>query len=282
VDKKSYLGLSLLFVICGVSLPSLSGLLVIPLPIESSGLTISYALVLSMLFLSATLILKSHKLWHGYWQIFYAFFIASLAIFFDLLINISSGTKNGLLSDILVSTLIIVGTITLFTKVSGNSLSSIFIKKGNLKSGLVFGLCGFLFFALTSIPAAQHLFQGKDLSLNKVFAWLPWIVPIVFLNGVREETLYRGLFLKKFESKLGPKTSNLIQAIFFALSHSVAGVGFSSYTTYVWILVTITFSLGLIWGYMMQRTDSLLGSVVFHAGTDIPVFIGILSNISGY
>jgi hypothetical protein len=29
----------------------------------------------------------------------------------------------------------------------------------------------------------------------------------------------------------------------------------------------------------MQRTDSILGSVLFHAGTDIPVFIGIFSNI---
>jgi uncharacterized protein len=39
-----------------------------------------------------------------------------------------------------------------------------------------------------------------------------------------------------------------------------------------------TFSLGLAWGYIMQRTDSILGSALFHAGADIPVFIGIFSN----
>jgi membrane protease YdiL (CAAX protease family) len=108
---------------------------------------------------------------------------------------------------------------------------------------------------------------------------LPWIIPIVLLNGVREELLYRGLFLKKYEVKLGPKTSNLLQAIIFSLSHSVAGVGLNTYTPFIWALVIFTFALGLAWGYIMQRTDSILGSVLFHAGTDIPVFIGIFSNI---
>jgi hypothetical protein len=144
---------------------------------------------------------------------------------------------------------------------------------------MIVGLTGFFIFALTSIPAAEYLFQGQNLNLNKVLSWMPWIIPIVLLNGVREELMYRGLFLKKFETKLGLKTSNLLQAIIFSLSHSVAGIGFNAYTPLIWILVIFTFSLGLAWGYIMQRTDSILGSILFHAGTDIPVFIGIFSNI---
>jgi len=158
-------------------------------------------------------------------------------------------------------------------------IGSIFLKKGNIKIGLIIGLTGFFFFALTSIPAAEFLFQGKNLNLDKVIGWLPWILPIVFLNGVREELLYRGLFLKKFEGKLGLKTSNLLQAVIFSLSHSVAGVGLNAYTPFIWVLVIFTFSLGLIWGYTMQRTNSVIGSILFHAGTDIPVFIGIFSNL---
>jgi membrane protease YdiL (CAAX protease family) len=165
------------------------------------------------------------------------------------------------------------------TRISGNKLSSIFLKRGNLKIGIAVGLIGFFIFALTSIPAAEVLFQGQNLNLNKVIAWMPWIIPIVLLNGVREELLYRGLFLKKFESKLGLKSSNFLQAIIFSLSHSVAGVGLNTYTPFIWVLVIFTFSLGLIWGYIMQRTDSVLGSILFHAGTDIPVFIGIFSNL---
>jgi membrane protease YdiL (CAAX protease family) len=214
-----------------------------------------------------------------YRQILFAFFIASFALLLDLLINLPANTMTGFALDMLASTAIIAGTILAFTLISGNSVESIFLKKGNIKLGLLFGLAGFFFFALTAIPAAQYLFQGQNLSLSKFISWMPWILPIVLLNGVREEMLYRGLFLKKFGPKLGSKTSNFLQAIIFSLSHSVAGVGINAYTPYVWALVIFTFSLGLVWGYIMQRTDSMLGSVLFHAGSDIPVFLGIFSTV---
>jgi membrane protease YdiL (CAAX protease family) len=276
---KHRIYLFVLLLICGISLPSLSGLLVFPFSVVPTELILAYAIILSVVFLSTALLMQSRKYLIGYWQIIFAFFIASLAIFFDLLINMPANTMSGLVLDMLVSTSIIVSTIILLTKISGNTLGSIFLKKGNIKLGLIFGLAGFFFFALTSIPAAQYLFQGQNLNLDKVIAWLPWIMPIVLLNGVREELLYRGLFLKKFEPKLGLKASNLLQALIFSLSHSVAGVGLNAYTPFIWVLVIFTFALGLTWGYIMQRTDSVLGSILFHAGTDIPIFLGIFSNI---
>ena len=276
---KYHIYFFLLLLMCGISLPSLSGLLVFPFSIVPTGLTLVYSIILSFVFLISAIFLCSRKNLKDYWQVFFAFFIASFAIFFDFLVNIPSDTMNGLVVDMLVSTSIIVSIIILLTRIFGNTLSSIFLKKGNIKLGMIVGLTGFFIFALTSIPAAEYLFQGQNLNLNKVLSWMPWIIPIVLLNGVREELMYRGLFLKKFETKLGLKTSNLLQAIIFSLSHSVAGVGFNAYTPLIWILVIFTFSLGLVWGYIMQRTDSILGSILFHAGTDIPIFIGIFSNI---
>jgi membrane protease YdiL (CAAX protease family) len=270
--------LFILFLVCGVSLPGLSGLLIFPFSEVPSKFNLAYALILATVFLFVAVFLRRNKSLNSYWQIFLAFFIASLAIFFDFLINLPSSTKNGLVLDMAVSTAIIVSTIIVFTRVSGNSLGSIFLNKGKIKLGLIVGLAGFFFFALTSIPAAQYLFQGQNLTLDRVLSWIPWILPIVLLNGVREELLYRGLFIGKFQLKLGSKASNLLQAIIFSLSHSVAGVGLLAYTPYIWGLVIFTFSLGLVWGYIMQRTNSILGSALFHAGTDIPVFIGIFSN----
>ncbi len=254
---KRRIYLFLIFLICGISLPSLSGLLVFPFSMVPAKLTLVYALILSSIFLLVTIFLRTRKSVKCYWQIFFAFFIASLALFIDFLINMPSDTMNTLVLDMLVSASIIVSTIILLTRISGNSFGSIFLKKGNIKLGLIFGLTGFFFFALTSIPAAQYLFQAQNISLDKVIAWMPWIMPIVLLNGVREELLYRGLFLKKLQPKLGLKTSNLLQAIIFSLSHSVAGVGLNAYTPFIWILVIFTFSLGLAWGYIMQRTDSI-------------------------
>jgi uncharacterized protein len=276
--KNRYI-LFILFLICGISLPSLSGLLIFPFSTVPSELVIAYTIVLSLIFLAIAIFLHSRQSLKDYWKILFSFFIASLALFLDFIVNIPADTMKGFLLDMLVSASIVVSVIILFTKISGNSLGSIFLKKGNIKLGIIVGLVGFFIFAITAIPVAEFMFQGQNLSLDKVVAWLPWIIPIVLLNGVREELLYRGLFLKKYEIKLGPKTSNLLQAIIFSLSHSVAGVGLNSYTPFIWALVIFTFALGLAWGYIMQRTDSIIGSVLFHAGTDIPVFIGIFSNI---
>jgi membrane protease YdiL (CAAX protease family) len=270
--------LFLLLLICGASLPSLSGLLVYPFSIVPPNLTVAYTAILSLIFLLAGVFLIRRESVRPYGRILFAFFIAALAILFDLLVNLPSDTMSGLLLDMVASTSIIVATIILLTRISGNSFSSIFLRKGNLKLGLIIGVVGFFFFALTSVPAAQYLFQGRNLSIDRVIAWIPWILPVVLLNGVREELLYRGLFLKKFGPKLGVKSSNLLQAIIFSLSHSVAGLGPNAYTPFIWILVAFTFSLGLAWGYIMQRTDSIIGSVLFHAGTDVPVFLGIFSN----
>ena len=275
--KNRYL-IFLLFLVCGISLPSLSGLLIFPFSLVPFELVLEYTIALSLIFLAISIFLHSRQSLKNYWQILFSFFIASLALFFDFLVNIPSNTMNGFLIDMLVSASIVVSVIILFTKISGNSLGSIFLNKGNIKLGIIVGFIGFFIFAITAIPVATYMFQGKNLNLDKVIAWLPWIIPIVLLNGVREELLYRGLFLKKYEVKLGPKTSNLLQAIIFSLSHSVAGVGLNTYTPFIWALVIFTFALGLAWGNIMQRTNSIIGSVLFHSGTDIPVFIGIFSN----
>jgi membrane protease YdiL (CAAX protease family) len=271
--------LFLLLLVCGISLPSLSGLLIAPFSIVFSGIVIEYLATLTTVFFIFSIFLRYRQSLRRYWQIAFAFFIASLALFLDFLVNIPSNAISGLFLDMLVSALIIVSVIISLTKASGDSLSSIFLKKGNIKLGVIVGIAGFLVFALASIPLSESLFGGQNLNFGRVISWLPWIVPIVFLNGVREELLYRGLFLKKYEVLLGAKTSNLLQAVIFSLSHSVAGVGLNAYTPFIWALVAFTFLLGLVWGYLMQKTDSIVGSVLFHAGTDIPVFLGIFSTM---
>ncbi len=275
---KNRLILFMLLLILGISLPSLSGLLVFPFSMVPTNFALFYSFAISLVLLFASLYFRSQGSLKNYWQLLFAFFMASFAISLDISFNLSSYTQTGMVLDMLLSTAIILGTIIILTKASGNSVGSIFLKRGNVKFGLIIGLVGFFFFALTAIPAAEFLFQGKNLSLDRVLEWLPWILPIVMLNGVREELLYRGTFLNKFEPKLGLRTSNLLQATIFSLSHSVAGVGLNSYTPFIWGLVVFTFSLGLVWGYIMQRTGGILGSVLFHAGTDIPVFVGIFSN----
>ena len=186
-------------------MPSLSGLLIFPFSILFSGIVLEYTIIIAVVFLLVSILFHHHHSFRKYWQIIFAFFIAALALLLDLLVNIPPDTISRLLLDMLASTSIIVSVIILLTKASGTSLSLIFLKKGKIKTGAIVGVGGFLIFAIASIPLSVSLFGGQNLTFARIVSWIPWIIPVVFLNGLREELLYRGLFLKKYEVALGAK-----------------------------------------------------------------------------
>ena len=80
------------------------------------------------------------------------------------------------------------------------------------------------------------LFVNQGIDLTTVVAWVPWILIFIFSNAIMEETVYRGLFLKKFNEFFSPTIANLLQAIVFASIHF--GV---YYTTDSILFVIVTF-----------------------------------------
>ena len=91
---------------------------------------------------------------------------------------------------------------------------------------------------------------------------------------ITEKTLHY-LFLKKYGGFLGSFSSNLLSAFIFASFHVAV--------TYSWNLsffLVIALVQGLILGYLMQKSSSLLASVLFHAGLDIPIFLIYLSHVA--
>ena len=170
--------------------------------------------------------------------------------------------------------LLIIIPIIVLTRIAGGDMASLYLKKGNLKLGLLIGLLGFAGFVAISIDSATDLFYGTDLDVWRIFSWTPWILVFVLANGALEELLYRGLFLKKLEPFMGPNSSNLLLALTFAIPH--LGVTYTSDISTFFVILLI---LGLAWGYIIQRTDSLLAAILFHAGADVVLVIGLFSNL---
>jgi membrane protease YdiL (CAAX protease family) len=168
---------------------------------------------------------------------------------------------------------IVVCTVILFTRMAGGSLGSIFIQKGNLKLGLIIGVVSLLVCMAGSIPMAGLMFKPGDLAWSRILSWIPWLAISILANAAQEELLFRGLFLRKLQPFLGKFLSNLLIVFVFTLLHK--GV---TYTSNDYMFLAILIPLGLAWGYIMQKTDSVWGSILFHAGTDIPIFLGIFSN----
>ena len=236
-----------------------------------------YKIGVPLVSLVIALYMRQDSRFNLYRQIFFGFFVGGAAFLFQWLIfqflTIPRTMESIAFEKVIAALVTIISIITL-TRLSGNNLGSIYVKKGKLRSGLLVGVATFAFFAVSAVPSATSIFGAQSMGSIVIFEWAPWILLFVLASGFLEEFMYRALFLKKYEAFFGSKIANLLQAIIFCTIHlSVA------YTPEPYFFVVLTFFLGLMWGYVMQRTDSLLGSVLFHAGMDIPVIISIFSTL---
>ena len=168
---------------------------------------------------------------------------------------------------------LVVTSVILFTRLSGGSLASIYIQKGDLKQGLRTGLIALGICIAGAIPMTTLLFKAGDLSLPRVLPWIPWLLLAALANGTLEELLFRGLFLRRLQPFFGKFMSTFLIALVFTILHKTVG-----YTLNEMTFLAVVFPLALVWGYLTQKTDSLWAAILFHAGTDLPVFLSIFSS----
>jgi membrane protease YdiL (CAAX protease family) len=234
----------------------------------------------SALFLVIALGLQTSSHLNRYRLVFFALFTASIAQFIDWhysqwmarALNIDPNSPEGYAIDKLESTLLLVLTILILHKASGGDMASLYLKRGKVRQWVFIGGGAFIFFVVTSIWTSEALFQGRDLRLERILPWAPWVILFTLSNGLNEELLFRGLFLKKLDPILGAFLSNLLITLIFVIWHTAA-----DYSADLWVFLGILFILSFIWGWIVQKTDSIWGAVLFHAGADIPVILGILS-----
>jgi membrane protease YdiL (CAAX protease family) len=235
----------------------------------------------SGILLGAALLVRRSGRFAKYCQVLVALFILTVAISLDRVcgfyvirfMGVTDKTPAGWALQKLNECFVVACVIIIFTLFSGGSLGSIYIQKGKLKQGLIIGLTAFVIFAAGAIPMAS-LFNAQDLSLSRIIPWIPWILVFVLANGTLEELLFRGLFLRKLQPFFGNFISIFLVAFIFTGLHS-----WVSYTADNRIFLAATFPLALALGYIMQKTDGVWGSILLHAGMDIPIMLGTFSNL---
>ena len=262
-------GVFLLLLACGL-------LVFVPAYISSETL-VYVRLGTALAFLAAALLLKRSKRLHEYWQIPLALGTAATAMLISAywsdwllgMLGVSQDTATGLalakLSEALWICLVIIAITVLF----GVDTGTIFVKRGRLRQGLLIGLLAFLL--LSVIAIVQATAQGT--TLQQLVRLSPWILIFVLANGFMEELLYRGLFLKRYQPVLGRHLSNLVTALVFVTIHAQV-----TYTPDLVPFLIGLFFLALLWGALMQKTDSVIGSALFHAGADTLIILGIFAD----
>lgn len=236
--------------------------------------------LIAILLVAAVLLGRSSH-YRQYRPLFIGLVIMAVAVSLDWIfanylidnLQVRGNTPEGFAMLKLNECIVVFSVVITLTLLSGGSLGSIYLQKGNLKLGLTVGVITFLLAAAGSPFMAEFLFKAKDLTLARIIPWIPWVLILVLANAAQEELLFRGLFLRKLEPFFGKFLSNFLVFLVFSALHK--GV---NYTSDDLIFIAAVFPLALAWGYLMQKTDSIWGSVLFHAGMDIPIMLGIISN----
>jgi membrane protease YdiL (CAAX protease family) len=178
------------------------------------------------------------------------------------LVGVSADTAQGLMWGKLVDVVLRLAPILALVWLTGNGLRSVYVRKGNLRWSLTLGLLALanLLATATAVAAAN----GRDLAL--VFASLPWWFVFALTNAFMEEVWFRGLFLERLQPAIGATGVIWLTTLVFGASHL-----FASYIEPSGVLVfgVITFTLGGAWALLMQKTNTLWGSVVFHLAADL-------------
>jgi membrane protease YdiL (CAAX protease family) len=276
MDKGIYrLGLFVLFLVCGLLIYFVN--LTFPALIPLTFLYVS-KISLIIIFLVSAILLYRKKHREKYGKVFFAFFAASTAVFLSLLLskwglrilNLEISTLNGITVSKLIEDLFIIFSVIVLIKISRDDMASIYVTRGNLRLGLVIGLTSFIFLFLLSVLQAT----GQYISLARFISFAPSLLIISLADGFMEELLFRGLFLKRFEPFLGAGLANVLTALVYSLVHLQV-----TFTPNLPVFLIATFLLGLLWGYMMQKTGSILAPALFHAGVDTMIMLDFFASL---
>ncbi len=236
-------------------------------------------------FLGLAIFARFNPPFQKYWLLPFAFFTALTAISIDYYLGLSQWlypalgiiekSPEGWAIDKLESSLLSIVIVLAITRLAGQSVESLYIRRGNLQLGLSVGFIAFAVMIATVIPVAEMFFKGENLTWARILNWAPWILIFVLANASNEELLFRGLFIGKAEPFFGKFATNILTTIPFVLMHS-----FTSYSLDNFVFLALQLlPLSLAWCWLMQKSNSIWGSILFHAAMDIPIVVGIFSTL---
>lgn len=237
----------------------------------------TFYLGLTVFFLALTMILSRSEALSRFRPAAYSFLIASFSLvvlkagIFNLSINRGNPLQEIAL-DKFSQFLHIVPVIIGLTLLARKKLGTIFLQTGQLKAGLTFGIISFL--AWSAI--AYVINRTNTDFLAALFKGLPWLLLFIFANSIMEELWFRGIFLNNFASLIGKTGAIIVTSLVFGLSHINATYAFPGGGLVFGVVVLI---LGVVGAYAMQKDDSLIGPVLFHAGYDLLIIVPVLNSL---
>lgn len=248
-------------------------------PYLSKNALLFFHIGFTAMLLVVSLILRRGERGKSYWPVIYIFFVAGTAVlvsvlFSDDLLGVfhqSVMTPQGIATAKFSQCILTVVPILVLMPLMGFDWRSMYLKRGRVRIWLPVAIAALIVFPALAYFAISSNQAGV---FEKLLPLWPWILLFVLSNGFMEELLYRGLFLQRYENFLGKGLSNVLTAIVFAIMHTQV-----TYAAEMIQFLVIVLVLSLIWGFLIQKSDSLWGAVLFHAAGDCLIIFGAYASM---
>jgi membrane protease YdiL (CAAX protease family) len=203
----------------------------------------------------------------------FAFMVLNLAflivsVFTTEFWHLKPDTAKGFALSKLSDSVIVSSVLILTFIIGGYKLKSIFLAKGRLISGLIMGIIVFVIFGCLALNNPQQKPEPGFLQRNVV-----WILVFGFANSFMEELLFRGIFLERLNIWFKPVWSIILTSVCFAVPHLTI-----NYSTNVLFFSGVVFVLGLMCGFAMYYTRSIIAPMLIHAGADLMIIIPVFAS----
>lgn len=232
-----------------------------------------------ILLLGFTLLFYRNVSLRKYWEVTFAFFCGTFGLFLawalgswpERYLGVSANTAQGVAILKFFELLPVALAIILLTKIVQHNLAPIYIQKGNLKIGLGLGL------GLSVVIFGAYLaLSWSKIDLEKAVQALVWMIIFSILDAFFEELLIRGLLLRRFTVLLGNAWALILSALVYGLFF----LGLQSATGPIpYGALILILPLGLLYSFIMQKSDSIWGSLIIHATIDLVYLIGIFASV---
>ena len=143
--------------------------------------------------------------------------------------------------------------------------------------GLVAGFAGSGLLIGLGVALPASVLGRVGLAPVAILRDIPWLGPANALQGFSQEVQFRGLLLGALERSLSPRWANVAQAAVFGLAHLAISYGGPEAP-----FVPITFLVGLGFGWLVQRYDSIWPAVIIHAAADIALQFAVVPGLYGF
>jgi uncharacterized protein len=139
--------------------------------------------------------------------------------------------------------------------------------------GLIFSLAGILSIQKGLIPIVGMITNSQPQTSTLILAYANTLlekilifVAIVLIAPVLEEFVFRGLIQSTFAEYFNIKIALIIQALLFAINHETPAA------------MIVTFISGIVFGYLVFKTKSIIAGILPHIGVNLYAFIMIIIN----